>query len=614
MYCMGHAFVIYTPCTQKSTKDKYLIYYVFFNAYYGNKRWLVGETVFPDLCFARQDMATKRWFHSNLSGPQAEKKLLEEGRDGSFLVRPSQNNPGDFTLSVRRGQEITHIRIQTGGGDYYDLYGGEKFATLGELVQFYTDNSGQLKEKNGTVIELNHPLFCEEVATERWFHGAITSKDAELLLSAKGQDGSYLVRSSVRSPGNYVLSTRVGEEISHVIIRQQNGLFDMGGGPKFSSLMEVVEHYKKNPLVEINGRVLDLKHPFHSTSFLPMNIGKRISELETRNEHMYGKAGFWEEFELMQQTECRSIYSRKIGVLPENRAKNRFRNILPFDHTRVVLNQDGGEEVPGSDYINANYINGVIPKKRYIATQGCLPSTITDFWRMIWQEEVRVVVMITNEIERGRNRCAHYWPDPDNPTEHGCLSLVNTGETYNPYYTLRQLQVTHKEREETRTIYQFHFKAWPDHGVPQDPGVVLGFVDEVNDKLKEIEHAGVTVGPVVVHCSAGIGRTGTFIVIDCILSSIRANGLQQEVDIQQCVLTIRLQRSGMVQTEPQYRFIYHAVQHSVEAYQQRLCHKQETEGRSYGNLQFPAKSKSNHSHNGDMSGETNNPPPRPPKP
>ena len=560
------------------------------------------------------NMATKRWFHPSINGPQAEKKLLEEGQDGSFLVRPSQNNPGDFTLSVRRSTEITHIRIQTGEGDYYDLYGGEKFATLGELVQYYTvEKSGQLKEKNGMVIELKHPLFCEEVATERWYHGAITSREAEmLLLSSKGQAGSYLVRSSVRSPGNYVLSTRVGEEVSHVIIRRQNRLFDMGGGPKFTSLVELVEYYKKNPLVETNGRVIDLKYPYHSTAFLPINIQKRISELDTRNEQRYGKAGFWEEFEQMQQTECRSIYSRKIGVLPENRAKNRFRNILPFDHTRVVLTEGDDEAVPGSDYINANYINGDIPEKRYIATQGCLPSTIGDFWRMVWQEDVRVIVMITNEVERGRSRCARYWPNPEERTEQGALQLVNTGETHNPYYILRQLQVTHKEKEETRSIFQFHFKAWPDHGVPQDPGVVLGFLNEVNDKLKEIDQAGVKSGPVVVHCSAGIGRTGTFIVIDCILSSIEMNGsiVDHEIDIQQCVQTLRLQRSGMVQTEPQYRFIYHAVQHHVEAYKQRLHHEQGMmEGRSYGNLSFPAKSSTV-----IVNGDSDSPPPRPPKP
>ena len=111
-------------------------------------------------------MLSRRWFHPNLSGPLAEEILLQKGTDGSFLTRPSQNNPGDFTLSVRRGNEVTHVRIQN-QGDFYDLYGGEKFATLAELIQYYTENPGQLREKNGCVIELKIPLNSEEITTER---------------------------------------------------------------------------------------------------------------------------------------------------------------------------------------------------------------------------------------------------------------------------------------------------------------------------------------------------------------------------------------------------------------------------------------------------------------
>nr|CAD7591054.1 unnamed protein product [Timema genevievae] len=106
------------------------------------------------------------WFHPNISGIEAELLLLERGFDGSFLARPSRSNPGDFTLSVRRNGEVTHIKIQN-TGDFYDLYGGEKFATLSELVQFYMENQGQLKEKNGEVIELRYPLNCADPTTER---------------------------------------------------------------------------------------------------------------------------------------------------------------------------------------------------------------------------------------------------------------------------------------------------------------------------------------------------------------------------------------------------------------------------------------------------------------
>ena len=530
-------------------------------------------------------MATKRWFHPNLNGTDAERLLMEKGSDGSFLTRPSQHNPGDFTLSARRGNEVTNIRIQN-QGDFYDLYGGEKFATLSELIQYYTENPGQLKEKNGAVIHLTNPLNCEEVTTERWYHGGINGREAEVLLMNKGQDGSYLVRSSSHSPGNYVLSARVADEVSHVIIRHRDNKFDMGGGPQFRTLNDLVEHYKKNPLIETSGRVIYLKLPFHSTSFLPLHIKQRVTELEKQNQDMYGKAGFWEEFEQMQQQECRHLYSRKEGVKPENRPKNRFKNILPFDHTRVAL--IGDPDVPGSTYINANYISGEIPGSEfcYIATQGCLPTTIVDFWRMVWQEKSLVIVMITNEVERGRNKCAHYWPGPEEPCMYGSLQITNLEETILPHYILRHVLVTNlsDSQKEERHVFQYHFKAWPDHGVPQDPGVVLGFMEDINAKVADIKNESLDLGPTVVHCSAGIGRTGTYIIIDLIIKLIEHQGWDNEIDVQRSVQIARGQRSGMVQTEQQYKFVYRAILHYVEANQQRM---QAATGTNYDNFQFP---------------------------
>ena len=132
----------------------------------------------------------------------------------------------------------------------------------------------------------------------RWYHSALTGREAETLLLAKGQDGSYLVRASVHNPGFYVLSARVDERVSHVIIRNRDGKFDVGGGNAFPNLTALVEHYKKNPMVETTGTVINLKHPYHATSFLPSNIGQRVSELQKQTKDVYGKAGFWEEFEV----------------------------------------------------------------------------------------------------------------------------------------------------------------------------------------------------------------------------------------------------------------------------------------------------------------------------
>nr|CAD7569639.1 unnamed protein product [Timema californicum] len=510
------------------------------------------------------------WFHPNISGIEAELLLLERGFDGSFLARPSRSNPGDFTLSVRRNGEVTHIKIQN-TGDFYDLYGGEKFATLSELVQFYMENQGQLKEKNGEVIELRYPLNCADPTTERWFHGHLSGKEAEKLILEKGKNGSFLVRESQSKPGDYVLSVRTDDRVTHVMIRCQDNFYDVGGGEKFDSLSELIEHYKKNPMVETSGTVVHLKQPFNATRINASGIDSRVKELQKENGLSTGKAGFWEEFESLQQQECKHLFSRKEGQKTENRNKNRYKNILPFDHTRVKL-KDVDPNVPGSEYINANYIKPEEDpamdghSKSYIATQGALPSTIADFWEMVWQENTRVIVMTTKEIERGKNKCVRYWPEDAQGKDYLKMKVRNLSESSTADYTLREFVVMKEGFDEERKVYHYHFQAWPDHGVPSDPGCVLNFLHDVNARQESIPNAG----SVLVHCSAGIGRTGTFIVIDMILDQIKRQGLDCEIDIQRTIQMVRSQRSGMVQTEAQYKFVYLAVQHYIETVSQRM--------------------------------------------
>ncbi|XP_073169455.1 tyrosine-protein phosphatase non-receptor type 11 isoform X2 [Lepidochelys kempii] len=503
-------------------------------------------------------MTSRRWFHPNITGVEAENLLLTRGVDGSFLARPSKSNPGDFTLSVRRNGAVTHIKIQN-TGDYYDLYGGEKFATLAELVQYYMEHHGQLKEKNGDVIELKYPLNCADPTSERWFHGHLSGKEAEKLLTEKGKHGSFLVRESQSHPGDFVLSVRTGDDkgesndgkskVTHVMIRCQELKYDVGGGEKFDSLTDLVEHYKKNPMVETLGTVLQLKQPLNTTRINAAEIESRVRELSKLAETTDKvKQGFWEEFETLQQQECKLLYSRKEGQRQESKNKNRYKNILPFDHTRVVLH-DGDPNEPVSDYINANIImpefeskcNNSKPKKSYIATQGCLQNTVNDFWRMVFQENSRVIVMTTKEVERGKGN-----------TE--------------------------------RTVWQYHFRTWPDHGVPSDPGGVLDFLEEVHHKQESIADSG----PVVVHCSAGIGRTGTFIVIDILIDIIREKGVDCDIDVPKTIQMVRSQRSGMVQTEAQYRFIYMAVQHYIETLQRRIEEEQKSKrkGHEYTNIKY----------------------------
>jgi tyrosine-protein phosphatase non-receptor type 11 len=147
----------------------------------------------------------------------------------------------------------------------------------------------------------------------------------------KGQDGSFLVRSSLHSPGNYVLSVRVDTEIAHVIIQYRNNQFDVGGGNSHASITELVENYRKNPMVETSGRVIQLKQPYNATTFSASSIKQRVEALEKDSVDIVGKAGFWEEFEQLQQLECRHLFSRKEGARPENKTKNRYKNILPCE-------------------------------------------------------------------------------------------------------------------------------------------------------------------------------------------------------------------------------------------------------------------------------------------
>merc|ERR1719370_258777 len=207
-----------------------------------------------------------RWFHRTITGAEAEALLLEKGVEGSFLCRPSVSTRGDFTLSVRQNGGVTHVRIQN-TGDFFDLYAGEKFATLAELVQFYMENRGALRQKSGEIIDLLYPLEdidADDPTTERWFHGHISGKEVEKMLES-ARNGLFLVRSSQSKPGDYVLSVKCEDRITHVMIRCRDSQYDIGGGERFASLQGLVDHYKKNSMVETSGIVVNLKQPLNAT-------------------------------------------------------------------------------------------------------------------------------------------------------------------------------------------------------------------------------------------------------------------------------------------------------------------------------------------------------------
>uniref|UniRef100_A0A4W3JKV4 protein-tyrosine-phosphatase n=1 Tax=Callorhinchus milii TaxID=7868 RepID=A0A4W3JKV4_CALMI len=253
--------------------------------------------------------------------------------------------------------------------------------------------------------------------------------------------------------------------------------------------------------------------------------------------------GFKEEYESLPEGQSAAWDTAK---KEENRCKNRYGNIIAYDHSRVRLQLLDGD--PHSDYINANYIDGYHRPRHYIATQGPMQETVKDFWRMIWQENSASIVMVTNLVEVGRVKCCRYWPDDTEVYGDIKVTLVETEPLAE--YVIRTFTVQKKVNHEIREIRQFHFTSWPDHGVPCYATGLLGFVRQV----KFLNPSD--VGPLVVHCSAGAGRTGCFIAIDIMLDMAESEGV---VDVYNCVRELRSQRVNMVQTEEQYVFVHDAI-------------------------------------------------------
>ncbi|KAM3875974.1 protein tyrosine phosphatase receptor type Fa [Diretmus argenteus] len=233
--------------------------------------------------------------------------------------------------------------------------------------------------------------------------------------------------------------------------------------------------------------------------------------------------------------------------LEVNKPKNRYANVIAYDHSRVILTPVDG--VPGSDYVNANYIDGYRKQNAYIATQGPLPETLSDFWRMVWEQRTNTIVMMTRLEEKSRVKCDQYWPSRGTET-YGMIQVTMLDTVELATYSVRTFALYKNGSSEKREVRQFQFMAWPDHGVPEYPTPTLAFLRRV--KACNPPDAG----PMVVHCSAGVGRTGCFIVIEAMLERMKH---EKSVDIYGHVTCMRAQRNYMVQTEDQYIFIHEAL-------------------------------------------------------
>ncbi|AWP17607.1 putative receptor-type tyrosine-protein phosphatase H [Scophthalmus maximus] len=294
------------------------------------------------------------------------------------------------------------------------------------------------------------------------------------------------------------------------------------------------------------------KTPFYSGSKLSSKRYRTISVAEFPGHFSQlsvdSNRGFGQEYESLAPVGTKQ--KQKAADLPENNVKNRFSNVLPYDWCRVKLTTSRSEG--NSDYINASFIPGHRSRREYIATQGPLPSTVNDFWTMVWEQRVKGIVMVTNCIEGGRTKCEQYWPEDSNPGLYQELLITLRSKEQEPYWILREFIVKHRYTSEERTVKHFHFTAWPDHGVPQGTKALIQFRRIMRWHM---EREGVGA-PTVVHCSAGVGRTGTIIALDVLLQQLDQ---KRAVSVGAFVHKLRLSRPHMVQTETQYVFLHQCI-------------------------------------------------------
>ncbi|XP_014090961.2 tyrosine-protein phosphatase 69D isoform X2 [Bactrocera oleae] len=272
-----------------------------------------------------------------------------------------------------------------------------------------------------------------------------------------------------------------------------------------------------------------------------------------RNRHKDTDYGFLREYEMLPNRF--SDRTTKNSDMKENASKNRYPDIKAYDQTRVKLSQING--IQGSDYINANFVIGYRERKKFICAQGPMESTVNDFWRMIWEQHLEIIVMLTNLEEYNKSKCAKYWPEKiSDAKQFGEITVKFVAERKMGDYLVRNLDVSRRnaagndEDEERRQITQYHYLVWKDFMAPEHPHGIIKFVRQINAVYS------VQRGPILVHCSAGVGRTGTLVALDSLIQQLEE---EDQVSIFNTVCDLRHQRNFLVQSLKQYIFLYRSL-------------------------------------------------------
>ncbi|XP_071952014.1 tyrosine-protein phosphatase non-receptor type 13-like isoform X2 [Antedon mediterranea] len=312
---------------------------------------------------------------------------------------------------------------------------------------------------------------------------------------------------------------------------------------------------RETPSIKIMGVITDTELQRMSLVKPPnggVYSGRSLRMLQNAIHKAIDKEDPAEEYKQLRQ--LKPVDNCDVAKKPFNKDKNRYRNVLPYDKTRVVL-----QEVEGSDYINASHIKmkvGETGQLNYIACQGPLPNGLVDFWQMIWEQKVSIIAMVTMDVENGKVKCHRYWPSStDSPVVVADrfeirLDSLQTLENFD----IRRMTISNLKTSEFKQVSHLNLTTWPDHGVPATSIHLLRYIKYMR-KIHQM-------GPIVVHCSAGIGRTGTLITIDTMMNLIDRN---EKFDIYDIVKELRSQRHGMIQTKDQYIFCYKAALETLKS-------------------------------------------------